>query len=89
MINLFIGHDSFDLIISFVSVAVFVGLVAYDTQKLKSFYYMSLNDPQMQKKVGILGALTLYLDFINIFLHLLRILSNKRKDELKCLKNRY
>lgn len=79
LINLFIGNSSFDLIISFISVVVFVGLVAYDTQKLKSYYYMSMNDHQMQKKIGIMGALSLYLDFINIFLSILRILGNKRK----------
>ena len=79
LINLFIGSSSFDLIISFISVGVFVGLVAYDTQKLKSYYYMSMNDHQMQKKIGIMGALSLYLDFINIFLSILRILGNKRK----------
>lgn len=79
LINLFMRNETFDLMISFVAVAVFVGLVAYDTQKLKSFYYMSLNDYQMQRKIGIIGALALYLDFINIFLRLLRILGNKRK----------
>lgn len=78
VINVFIGSESFDLIISFVAVALFVGLVAYDTQKLKSYYYMSVNDFQMQRKTGIMGALSLYLDFINIFLYLLRIFGSRR-----------
>ncbi len=78
LINIFIGSESFDLVISFIAVAVFVGLVAFDTQKLKSYYYSSLNDPQMQRKIGIMGALSLYLDFINIFLYLLRIFGNRR-----------
>ena len=78
ILGFFINTQQFDLIISFVAVAVFVGLVAYDTQKLKSYYYSSLNDYQMQRKIGIIGALSLYLDFINIFLYLLRIFGNKR-----------
>lgn len=78
LINIFIGSESFELIISFVAVAVFVGLVAFDTQKLKSYYYSSVGDPQLQRKIGIIGALSLYLDFINIFLYLLRIFGNKR-----------
>ncbi len=78
VINIFIGSQGFDLIISFVAVALFAGLVAYDTQKLKSYYFMSANDYQMQRKIGIIGALSLYLDFINIFLRLLRILGNRR-----------
>lgn len=78
ILGMFMDTQQFDLIISFVAVAVFVGLVAYDTQKLKSYYYMSANDYQMQRKIGIMGALSLYLDFINIFLYLLRIFASKR-----------
>ncbi len=78
VVNMFLGSESFDLIISFVAVALFAGLVAYDTQRIKSFYFMSINDYQMQKKIGIMGALSLYLDFINIFLRLLRIFGNRR-----------
>ncbi len=77
-INIFLGNQQFDLVISFVAVALFVGLVAYDTQKLKAYYVMSSNDYQLQRKVGIMGALALYLDFINIFLRLLRIFGNRR-----------
>lgn len=78
LVNLFVRSSQFDLIISFAAVALFVGLVAFDAQKLKSYYYASLNDPQMQRKIGIIGALSLYLDFINIFLYLLRIFGNRR-----------
>lgn len=80
IINIFVGNSQFDLIISFAAVAIFVGLVAYDTQKLKSFYYATNGDYQMQRKIGIIGALSLYLDFINIFLYLLRIFGNGRRD---------
>ena len=78
LINLFVGSETFDIVISFVAVAVFVGLVAYDTQKLKSYYYSSAGDYQMQRKIAIMGALSLYLDFINIFLQLLRIFGSNR-----------
>ena len=80
VINMFLRNQTFDLVISFIAVALFVGLVAYDTQKLKSYYYLSMNDYQMQRKIGIMGALSLYLDFINIFLQLLRIFGNNRRD---------
>ncbi len=80
LINLFLRNSMFDLVLSFIAVAIFVGLVAYDTQKLKSFYYATNGDYQMQRKVGIIGALSLYLDFINIFLYLLRIFGNGRRD---------
>lgn len=78
IINLFMGNETFDLLISFAAVAIFVGLVAYDTQKLKSYYYMSSGDYQMQRKIAVMGALSLYLDFINIFLYLLRIFASKK-----------
>ncbi len=78
VINMFVRSSQFDLLISFIAVALFSGLVAFDTQKLKSFYYSSTGDYQMQRKIGILGALSLYLDFINIFLYILRIFGNRR-----------
>ena len=78
LINLFLRSESFDIVVSFIAVAIFVGLVAYDTQKLKSYYYASMNDYQMQRKIAIMGALSLYLDFINIFLYLLRIFASKK-----------
>lgn len=77
-INIFLKSSGFDLLISFTAVILFVGLVAFDTQKIKSYYYASSGDFQMQKKIGIIGALSLYLDFINIFLYILRIFANKK-----------
>ncbi|MBR5518263.1 MAG: Bax inhibitor-1/YccA family protein [Clostridia bacterium] len=78
LINLFMGNEMLDLLISFAAVAIFVGLVAYDTQKIKSNYYMSSGDYQMQRKIAVMSALSLYLDFINIFLYLLRIFASKK-----------
>jgi hypothetical protein len=68
------------LIISYIGVIVFVGLTAYDTQKLKM---MALSQPAdldagVVRKGTILGALTLYLDFINLFLMLMRILGDRK-----------
>lgn len=61
-------------------VLLFLGLTAYDTQKLKHFYYYYANDPEMAEKSSIYGALSLYLDFINIFLYLVRMLSRSRRN---------
>ena len=79
LVNLFFRSSAMSMIISYVGVLVFVGLTAYDTQKLKQ---MALSQPEgmstaVIRKGAILGALTLYLDFINLFLMLLRILGNR------------
>jgi len=79
LVNLFIRSSAMSMIISYVGVLVFVGLTAYDTQKLKA---MALTQPAgmdagVVRKGAIMGALTLYLDFINLFLMLLRILGNR------------
>jgi FtsH-binding integral membrane protein len=81
LINMFMGNPTIDYIISIVGVAVFTGLTAYDVQKLKNISAgigaegISENDV---KKLSIFGALTLYLDFINLFLMLLRLFGSKR-----------
>jgi uncharacterized protein len=80
VVNLFIRSSGMSMIISYIGVLVFVGLTAYDTQKLKR---MALSQPAgvdagVVRKGAILGALTLYLDFINLFLMLLRILGDRR-----------
>lgn len=77
VVNFFLRSATIDYFISVVLLIVFVGLVAYDTQKLKGYFYATQNDIQMQRKVGVHGALSLYLDFINIFLSLLRIFGRK------------
>ena len=80
VVNMFIQSSGMSMIISYVGVIVFVGLTAYDTQKLKM---MALSQPAgldagVVRKGTILGALTLYLDFINLFLMLLRILGDRK-----------
>jgi len=79
VVNIFIRSSAMHMIIGYVGVLVFVGLTAYDTQKLKA---MALTQPAdvgaaAVRKGAIMGALTLYLDFINLFLMLLRILGNR------------
>ncbi len=81
LINMFLGSGMLDYLISIVGVAVFTGLTAYDVQKLKrigaglEYEGISANDT---KKLSITGALNLYLDFINLFLMLLRLFGNRR-----------
>ncbi|MES2265326.1 MAG: Bax inhibitor-1/YccA family protein [Bacteroidota bacterium] len=80
VLNLFIFRSSgFDLIISYVLVAVFVGLTAYDVQKLKRIGAGIEYGDSTAKKTAIMGALTLYLDFVNLFLLLLRIFGGNRR----------
>jgi FtsH-binding integral membrane protein len=65
--------------VTYIGVVVFVGLTAYDTQKLKNMgEQLSVNDKDNFRKYSIVGALTLYLDFINLFLMLLRIFGSRR-----------
>lgn len=73
-----------DMVVSGIGVIVFMGLVAFDTQKIKTYYthavqtYGLAEDDSQVKKLAIHGALTLYLDFINIFLYLVRIFASRR-----------
>lgn len=81
LVNIFIRSSAMSLLISYIGVIVFVGLTAYDTQKLKN---MALTQPAgldgaVIRKGAILGALSLYLDFINLFLMLLRIFGQSRE----------
>ena len=68
IVNLFVGNSIFDIIISSISLLIFVGFTAYDVQKIKRLCDVSVSD-----NIAIVGALELYLDFINIFIDLLNI----------------
>lgn len=76
VVNIFVGSSTLHWIISYVGVAVFVGLIAYDTQKIKTYAY--LDNEEDRKRGAILGALALYLDFINLFIYLLRLFGSSR-----------
>jgi FtsH-binding integral membrane protein len=80
VVNMFLHSGPMAYIISFISVIVFCGLTAYDVQKIKNLAYEEGVDQVSKSKLGILGALTLYLDFINLFLALLRLFGNRRSD---------
>jgi FtsH-binding integral membrane protein len=81
VVNIFVRSSSMSMIISYIGVIVFVGLTAYDTQRLRT---MALQQPDgggegVVRNAAILGALALYLDFINLFLMLLRIFGDRRE----------
>lgn len=79
LINLFIVNSTFGIIVSIISVVVFLGLTAWDMQTLKAMYNYYASDEKELSKAAIYGALDLYLDFINIFLSLLNLFG-KSKD---------
>lgn len=73
----FVKSSGFDLIVSYIGVLIFVGLTAYDTQKIKQMLAMQTDMGEGAQKVALMGALSLYLDFINLFLYLLRIFGRR------------
>ena len=78
LVNMFLRSSAMDLIVSVVGVLLFAGLTAYDTQRIKNLYF-EVGDSGFRGKAEVLGALTLYLDFINLFLFLLRFMGNRRQ----------
>jgi uncharacterized protein len=79
LVNLFIASSALQFAISVIGVIVFVGLTAYDTQNIKQQYYeLQYADGQTAGKAAIMGALRLYLDFINLFMMLLQLLGVRR-----------
>ena len=78
LINLFLQSPALQLAISAIGVLIFAALVAYDTQKIKSMYYVVAGHGEAMAKSAIMGALTLYIDFINMFLFLLRFMGDRR-----------
>lgn len=80
LLSLFLPLSSFDRLICLGGIAVFIGLTAYDTQKMKAMYYHYSGDPDLLEKVSVIAALELYLDFLNLFLYLLRFLGKRSRD---------
>ena len=72
-----VKSNSFDLILSYVGVLIFVGLTAYDSQKIKEMFMQAPDAGENAQKQALLGALSLYLDFVNLFLYLLRIFGRR------------
>jgi FtsH-binding integral membrane protein len=77
VVNIFLASPAVDFAISIIGVLVFTGLTAFDTQKIKEMYYVG-DDGTVAGRKAIMGALALYLDFINLFLFLIRILGDRR-----------
>jgi FtsH-binding integral membrane protein len=80
LVNIFFQSSAMAFLISIAGVGIFSVLTAYDTQKLRQIYEQGALDETGLKRVGLMGALTLYLDFINLFLHLLRLLGDRRRS---------
>lgn len=79
LVNLFLHNSMMDLVISYIGVLLFVGLTAYDSQKIKQM--LTGDDIEVNEttqKIALMGSLTLYLDFINLFIYLLRILGDRK-----------
>lgn len=78
VVNIFVASSTLYWITTYAGVIIFVGLTAWDTQKLKQIFYEYGTNDESGQKLALLGALTLYLDFINLFLFLLRIFGGSR-----------
>jgi FtsH-binding integral membrane protein len=78
LINVFLQSPAMNLAISAIGVLLFAGLTAYDTQKIKSIYFTVAGNGEAMAKSAVIGALNLYLDFINMFLFLLRFMGDRR-----------
>lgn len=78
IVNIFMKSTGLDYALSYLTVFIFAGLTAYDTQNMKSLYYANGIGGDMETRGAIAGALSLYLDFINMFLALLRLLGDRR-----------
>jgi FtsH-binding integral membrane protein len=77
LVNMFIASSALQFVISIAGVGIFAGLTAWDTQKIKEMYYVA-DDSETAGKKAVMGALTLYLDFINLFMMLLRLMGDRR-----------
>jgi FtsH-binding integral membrane protein len=78
VVNMFFNNSTVYWITTYIGIFIFVGLTAYDTQKIKEMSRLALEGGEMEQKGAIMGALRLYLDFINLFLLLLRVMGNRK-----------
>ncbi len=80
LINMFMQNAAFDMVIASFGVGIFAMLTAYDVQNLKKYSHMVLASPEDSGKFALMGAISLYMNLINIFLYLLRLFGDKRRD---------
>ena len=78
LVNLFLKSEMLMWVVTYIGILLFVGLTAYDTQRIKRMIYSEAEVDATMQKLALLGALSLYLDFINLFLYMLRLLGNRR-----------
>ncbi len=78
IVNMFIASSALQMALSYVGVALALGLTAYDTQKVKELYYHNAGSPDGLARSSVMGALTLYFDFIYLFINLMRIMGDRR-----------
>lgn len=78
IVNIFLKNTMFDMVISGAGVLIFVGLTAYDSQKIKDMLLHNSYDNDTTQKIAIIGALSLYLDFVNLFLYIIRLFGRRR-----------
>lgn len=80
LLGMFIGFGMFEIVVCGLGILLFLAITAYDTQKVKAYYYQFANDAEMAHKASIFGALNLYLDFINLFLYIIRLLGKRNSN---------
>lgn len=80
LLGMLVGFGRFEMLISGAGIVLFLCLTAYDVKRVQSYYYRFGNDPQMAHKASVYGALELYLDFINVFMYLLRMFARSQDD---------
>lgn len=80
VVNIFMQSGAMQFIISVIGVVVFTLLTAYDSQKIKAMYYQAQSNAEITQKLAVYGSLTLYMDFINIFIFLLQLLGVRKND---------
>lgn len=78
VVNFFMKSATLDYLLSYAGVIIFTGLTAWDSQKIRKLLQMQYEVDEKSQKLALLGALTMYLDFINLFLYLLKIFGNKK-----------
>lgn len=78
VVNIFLHNETVYWVVTYAGILIFVGLTAYDTQTLKQMAVRGFADEETERKSAVMGALRLYLDFINLFLMLLRVMGNRR-----------
>lgn len=78
LVNIFLKSSALDFALSVIGVFIFIGLTAYDTQKIKQLYFQASGNSESVAKLAVVGALNLYMDFINLFLMLLRLFGDRR-----------